>query len=178
MNRCVEEFRDLLKNPIGHCGITVGLFEPNNYYHWRVSLIGPKDSSYVGGLFKLSVRFPNDYPQNPPEVCFLTPIYHLNVNPKAPKAPGEESLGHVCISQLNWWKPHYRMREVLECIFALFYLQNPDSPYGVDKAKEFQDDRPLYEEKIKYFIDKYAKEEFNNVQYSRTENWDFTIPPK
>ena len=88
--------------------------------------------------FFLKVIFPTNYPNNPPSIFSLTPIYHVNVNPKAPTFAGAESLGHVCISTLNWWKPEYTMREVLTNIFALFYLGNPDSPYGLDRADEFR----------------------------------------
>ena len=88
------------------------------------------DTSYKGGLFYLSVQFPPDYQNKPNEVCFLTHIYHVKVNPRMPTMPGEESLGLVCISTINWWKPEYKMRELLANIFALFYMDNPDSPYG------------------------------------------------
>ena len=48
------------------------------------------------------------------------------------------------------------MRDVILSIFALFYMQNPDSPYGIDKANECRNNKPLYEEKIRYFTKKYA----------------------
>ena len=62
---------------------------------------------------------------------------------------GAEPLGHVCISTLNWWKPEYTMMEVLTNIFGLFYMANPDSPYGLDRANELRHNRPLYEDKIR-----------------------------
>ena len=149
----------------------------NDYTEWKVSLLGPKDTSYKNGLFFLSIKFPNDYPNKAPEVCFLTPIYHVNVNPKAPKTSGDgvESLGHVCISTLNWWKPEYRMREVLTNIFALFYMANPDSPYGLNRADEFKFNRTLYEEKIKKFTKKYANPMKGNKEYPRDKDWDFNL---
>ena len=112
--RILEEFKDISRNPISNCGVTVGLINENDPTRWRVSLLGPKDTSYKGGLFYLSIQFPPDYPNKAPEVCFLTPIYHVNVNPRVPTMPGAESLGHVCISTLNWWKPEYKMRELLK----------------------------------------------------------------
>ena len=65
--------------------------------------------------------------------------------------PGAEPLGHVCISTLNWWKPEYKMIEVLTNIFGLFYMANPESPYGLDRAQELQFNRSLHKEKIKFF---------------------------
>ena len=173
LDRISKEFRDINRNPIANCGVTVGLFDDNDVTKWRVSLLGPKDTSYKGGLFYLSIDFPNDYPEKPPEVCFITPIYHVNVNPKAPTFQGAESLGHVCISTLNWWKKEYTMREVLTNIFALFYLGNPDSPYGLDRADEFRNNRVLYEEKIKKYTKQFASPMKGFKWYPKDQNWNF-----
>ena len=175
LERISKEFRDINRNPIANCGVTVGLFDDNNVTKWRVSLLGPKDTSYRGGLFYLSIDFPNDYPEKPPEVCFITPIYHVNVNPKAPTFQGAESLGHVCISTLNWWKKEYTMREVLTNIFALFYLGNPDSPYGLDRADEFRNNRVLYEEKIKKYTKQFASPMKGFKLYPKDQNWNFNL---
>ena len=174
--RILEEFKDINRNPISNCGVTVGLLNENDPTKWRISLLGPKDTSYKGGLFYLSIDFPPNYPDKAPEVCFLTPIYHVNVNPRVPKMPGSESLGHVCISTLNWWKPEYKMREVLSNIFGLFYMANPDSPYGIERANELKFKKPLHEEKIKYFTDKYANPGKVNIDKEYLESWDFTYP--
>ena len=177
MDRIIEEYKDINRNPISNCGVTIGLMNESDYTKWRVTLLGPKDSSYKGGLFILSINFPNNYPDKAPEVCFLTPIYHVNVNPKVPRTQGEgvESLGHVCISTLNWWKPEYTMREVLTNIFALFYMANPDSPYGLDRADEFRNDRAAYEEKAKFFTKKYANPMKASKVYDRTHDWNFNL---
>ncbi len=174
--RILDEFKDISRNPISNCGVTVGLINENDPTRWRVSLLGPKDTSYKGGLFYLSIQFPPDYPKKAPEVCFLTPIYHVNVNPRVPTMPGAESLGHVCISTLNWWKPEYKMRELLTNIFALFYMGNPDSPYGLDRAEELRYNRATYEEKIKYFTKKYANMGASGKSFDRDHDWNFNYP--
>ena len=171
------EFKDLHRNPNPNCGITIGLVNENSYDDWRVTLIGPKDSPYKGGLFFLRIHFPPDYPNKAPEAYFVTPIYHLNVKPTVPKEEGDESLGHVCISTLIWWKPKYKIREVLLNIYSLFYMHNPESPYGIKRAKEYKENLKLYEEKARFFTKKYAnkKEEINiNQNYDRSQDWDFS----
>ena len=176
--RNVEEYKYMNAHPINNCGITIGNIEDDSYDHWRVSLIGPKDTSYKGGLFYLEIHFPPDYPNKAPEVYFITPIYHLNVNPCAPKKEGDESLGHICISTLKWWKPEYKIREVLLNIYSLFYMANVSCPYGINRAQEYKEDRDTYEEKVKYFTKKYAR--FSNTMncrhtYKRDQDWDFTL---
>ena len=79
LDRIIEEFKDINRNPISNCGVTVGLKNDNNYKEWKVSLLGPRDTSYRGGLFFLSIKFPDNYPDKQPEVCFLTPIYRERI---------------------------------------------------------------------------------------------------
>ena len=174
MKRIKEEFKDLNNNPISNIGVTVGLPNEDNIFEWQCSLMGPRDTSYSGGIFILSVKFPDNYPKKAPEVIFKTPIYHININHKKLEGQGAEPLGHVCISTLNWWKPEYKMREVLSNIFGLFYMANPESPYGMDRANELRFERPLHEEKIKYFTKKYAMKQGSNVDYY--DYCDFSYP--
>ena len=150
MNQAVtlinNEFNDLAQNPIAAIGVCVGKPDQNNPYEWRCTMIGPSDTSFGGGLFYLRIKFPTNYPYSAPEVLFITPIYHVNVNHiNQPGCP----LGHICLSTLNFWNPEYRMREVLTNIFALFYLGNPDSPFGIDRQNEMRNTPDLFERKIK-----------------------------
>ena len=177
LERIREEYRDLYNNPNSNLGLVVGLEEADNYKVWKVQMVAPKDSIYRKGIFVLNVYFPDNYPNEPPEVCFLTPIYHLNVNPIAPKNEGDEyeKLGHVSISTLNWWNPQYKIREVLYNIYTLFYHCNCNSAYGVDRAKEYIEDKMIYEEKARFFTKKYANP-LNYFKYiDRSQDWDFEL---
>ena len=171
-----KEYDEINKTPNSNIGVTIGLDDENNIFEWRATLTGPKDTSYRGCIFILKITFPRDYPKHAPEVCFKTPIYHVNVNPKKSNQPGSEPLGHVCISTLNWWKPQYRMMEVLTNIFGLFYMANPDSPYGLDRANELRFKRALHEEKIKAFTKKYADPRYANIDKQYYDSWDFSYP--
>ena len=80
------------------------------------------------------------------------------------------------IAFLNWWKPENKMRDVILSIFALFYMQLPDSPYGLDRAEECNNNRSLYEEKIRYFTKKYANSMSYLKGFDRKKDWDFSYP--
>ena len=68
------------------------------------------------------------------------------------------------------------MRDVILSIFALFYRQNPDSPYRIDKANECRNNRPLYEEKIRYFTKKYSNIISYSKGFDKIKKWDFSYP--
>ena len=163
-----QEFQDLAQNPIAAIGVCVGIPDENNPYEWRCTMIGPNDTSFAGGLFYLKIKFPKDYPDKAPEVLFVTPIYHVNVNHiSQPGCP----LGHICLSTLNFWNKEYRMREVLTNIFALFYMGNPESPYGIDRQNEMVNHQDLFERKVRFFTNKYAAP---NIGYREYSSWDFS----
>ena len=177
LSHIMKEYKGMRINPIAHLGVTTSLFEENDYFHWRVSMLGAKDTSYRGGLFYLGIDFPDNYPEKAPDIYFITPIYHLNVNPKKPNFPCAEKLGHVSYSVINWWKPNTTIRELLIKLFAIFYWPNPDSPYGLDRADEFINNRALYEKKVKYFTRKYANP-MKGCYKSDGNDWDFSFNEK
>ena len=142
-----NEYNQLQNNPILSLGCTVGLPNPSDIFHWRISLLGPQDTPYAGGTFFLSVEFPIGYPKKKPEVKFTNKIYHLNVR---------ESDGHICISTLNQWVPNTPMVDVISAIFALFYEQNPLSPYSVTMAAQYKMRREDFNAKAREWTRKYA----------------------
>ena len=160
-------YRKLHDNPLTNIGCTVALVN-ENIYHWKCSLIGPNDSIYKKGLFRLFIKFPKDFPFSGPEVIFDTPIYHLNVNPKK----GKEPLGHICLSTINFWTPDSSIEDLLVSIFALFYVANSDSPYGIKIKEEFEKNRKLYDYKAEFFTKKYA---VPKKASDRLDKWDFSI---
>ena len=141
-----KEFDALQNDPILSLGCTVGL-EKNDIFHWKISLAGPIDTPYAGGMFFLTAAFNEDYPEKKPEVRFINKIYHLNVSP---------TNGHICISTLNEWKPKTPMVDVISAIFALFYDQNPKSPYSGEMAREYENDRNKFNQKARQWTAQYA----------------------
>ena len=162
-----KAYKTLNENPLPNIGATVGLVNEKDIYNWKCSLIGPNDSPYKNGFFRLFIKFPKDYPVKGPEVIFDTPIYHLNVNP----VKGEQALGHCCINTINFWTPDTSIEDLLVSIFALFYAANPESPFGLHIKQEFEQDRNKYDTKAKYFTEKYAIPSFSSKNLDR---WDFT----
>ena len=114
-----EEFKQLNRTPLANLGITVGLFNEDNLFEWKCTILGPKDTCYKGGLFYLKIIFPDDYPNSKPEIMFLSPIYHLNVKFFVGKG---QPLGHICVNTLNEWNPGDSVIKVLPELFALLII--------------------------------------------------------
>jgi len=164
------EIENILNIDLGFNGINLS---NNNIFEWEFTLKGPKYSPYSGGLFHLKAFFPKNYPDSPPEICFITPIYHLEVNHKYFNSLDAEKLGHICSPILNWWNPKTTMKELILSIFPFFYSQiMPDSPYGLDRAEEFFNNNSLFERKIKFFTQKYADPSLPYKEYNNS--WDFS----
>ena len=142
-----NEYTQLQNDPILSLGATVGLPDPNNIFHWKITLIGPQDTPYAGGMFFLTADFPDDYPQKRPEIKFVNKIYHLNV---------KDGDGHICISTLNQWVPNTPMVSVISAIFALFYEQNPLSPYSLTMAAQYKMRRGEFNKVAAEWTRKYA----------------------
>ena len=106
---------------------------------------------------------------------FLTPIYHLNVNPYTPTVEGADPLGNICINPLGFWNNNSTFIELISNIYSLFYYADPEYAYRRDRVFEYKHERDVYKGKIKYFKDKYVKP--NNLTKTRNRNhdWDFEM---
>ena len=162
-----KAYKHLEENPLSNIGCTVGLIDENDIYNWKCTLMGPNDSPYKRGFFRIFLKFPKDFPIHGPEVIFDTPIYHLNINPKT----NEDHLGHCCISTVNFWTPDTSIEDLLVSVFALFYAANPESAYGLDIREEFETNKQLYDKKVAYFTKKYAVPESSSKDLDK---WDFS----
>ena len=167
-----EEYKQLNRAPLVNLGITVGLFNEDNMFEWKCTILGPKDTFYKGGLFYLKIIFPPNYPQSKPEMLFLTPIYHLNVKYFVSQ---KQPLGHICVSTLNEWKSGDSVKKILPELFALLHKNNPLDPYddtNHSRRNEFENNPTLFEKKARYFTKKYASP-FSKLR-DYPNGWDFS----
>ncbi|XHF96552.1 hypothetical protein AWENTII_000179 [Aspergillus wentii] len=86
--RIVKETERLMAEPVP--GINAVPHEENLRY-FDVSIHGPAQSPYEGGIFRLELFLPEDYPMTPPKIRFLTKIYHPNI----------DRLGRICLDVLK-----------------------------------------------------------------------------
>jgi ubiquitin-conjugating enzyme E2 D/E len=114
---------------------------------WQLALFGPDDSPYFGGTYLLNISIPEEYPFKPPEIKFVTKIYHPNINHK----------GEICLEILtDEWKPSNTILNVMEEISKLLSNPNPDDPMAPEITKVFLKDRELFNKTANEWVEKYA----------------------
>jgi ubiquitin-conjugating enzyme E2 D len=93
---------------------------------WNGVIEGPADSPYAGYCFHLVIYFPEDFPFKPPNIRFVTKIYHANVFNAS-----ERFSGKICIKILEEdWSPTITLFGVLLSIYAI--LKCPSTEHAVD----------------------------------------------
>ena len=163
MNRISQEYNFCLNdNDLVAIGCNFGL-ENNNIFTWRITMSGPTNTPYGGGLFTILATFPNDYPVHGPEFKFKNKIFHLNVN-------FSDDPGHICISSLNDWRirgkvkdlPFYTVKQALFDIFCLFYNQGVVGAYDQKMAELYMNNRQAFDAEARNWTQLYANP--NNMQ--------------
>ncbi len=96
-----------------------------NIYTWRAYIKGPIDTPYQEHYFELDYRIPPDYPMSPPQVKFITKVFHPNVH---------WETGEICLDILkpDTWTPAWTLESVCRAIINLMSDPNADSPLNCD----------------------------------------------
>lgn len=118
----------------------------------EANLLGAEGTPYEGGVFKLDIEIPTNYPFQPPHVQFLTQIYHPNI----------DTAGRICLDVLKSpptgsWKPAHNLHTILTSIQLLLAEPNPDDGLMADISVEYKQRRPTFISKAKEWTCKYAK---------------------
>lgn len=143
-----DNYSNIFAEPILDKIIISGqLCEQHDFFNWHGFIIGPDETPYQGGKFKLSIIFPKDYPFSPPMITFETKIFHPNIN----------RHGSICIDILkNKWSPVLTLSKILLSISSLLSEPNSSDPLEADIANLLDKDINKYNETAKEWTYKYA----------------------
>jgi ubiquitin-conjugating enzyme E2 D/E len=146
VRRLIIHFNELQKNPPILC-FAKPKNPSENMTHWTGYIDGPEDSPYANGRFELTIDFPPAFPFRPPDVQFITPIFHPNVSEK----------GEICLDLLHsQWSPAISVRDLLISICSLLTDPNPEHGLNKEAIKLYRSDRVKYDQTIREWTRKYA----------------------
>ena len=126
-------------------------------------IIGPADTPFEDGTFRLVMHFEEQYPNKPPGVKFISQMFHPNVY----------GTGELCLDILqNRWSPTYDVAAILTSIqrhvfrlfttvykglqFTLSLLNDPNtsSPANVEASNLYKDNRREYTKRVRETVEK------------------------
>lgn len=132
----------------------VSIYPCENINVWKILLLGPKETPYENGLFLLYASFPGDYPFKAPEVRFITPIYHCNMNQQ----------GRICHSVFDRnYTPALKFRDIIDCVYGLILTPEPEDPLDNVIASYFLSDYQTYLQKAKEATAKNASKSSHEI---------------
>ena len=100
---------------------------------------GPESTPWEGGVFELSIKFSEEYPNKCPEVVFKSQMFHPNIY-------GD---GRICLDLLNTqWSPVYDTWAILISIRSLLTNPNPQSPANKVACDIFLNNKIDYERRV------------------------------
>ena len=148
-NRIRKELTELAKEP--NSGVRVAPVG-DSLTHLEGSLDGPEDTPYAGGVWRVDIIVPRQYPFEPPKMKFLTPLWHPNVS---------SQTGAICLDILKEspggaWSPALTLRTALMSLQALMCAPEPRDPQDAEVAKQYMSARGEWEVKARSWTQMYA----------------------
>ncbi|KAG5343113.1 Ubiquitin-conjugating enzyme E2 8 [Termitomyces sp. Mn162] len=120
-----------------------------------VRFFGPTETPFQGGVWKIHVELPDQYPYKSPSIGFMNKIFHPNI---------DELSGSVCLDVINQtWSPMFDMINIFEVFLPqLLRYPNPNDPLNGEAAALLMRHPKEYETKIATiteYVQRYATKE-------------------
>jgi ubiquitin-conjugating enzyme E2 S len=119
----------LKNNPIN--GITF-YFNEYDIMDIQADIEGPTATPYEGGIFRVKLKIPNNFPNTAPKGIFLTKIFHPNISEQ----------GEICVNTLkrDWNSNNWSLSNLFQVIKCLLIIPFPQSALNEEAGKLFMED--------------------------------------
>ena len=131
-SRIWSEWNQYWNEPLAN--VIIGM-NNNDIRSWTATITGPQDTPYYGGLFFVRIEFPEDYPESPPKMKMMTPIYHMNI--------AED--GEICLNILKkGYSPSLSIGYMISSLIYLLGTPNPMDPLRGPLGYQYMERRAEY----------------------------------
>jgi ubiquitin-conjugating enzyme E2 D/E len=150
IRRIQKELNEIANETKDHQNVIFSVSpQKDNLFLWTGYMFGPVGSPYQGGIFKLNIEFPTNYPFKPPKIYFNTKVFHPNIS----------ESGAICLDILkHMWSPALSISKVLLSLSSLFTDPNPNDPLSPEVASIYKNDKNEFERIAKQWTLKYAQQ--------------------
>lgn len=126
--RLQKEIQDILKDTLS--GITItgkdDSTEITDFTRLKGHFDGPPDTPYEGGHYEVDINITPEYPFKPPQMKFITKIWHPNVS---------SQTGAICLDTLGTqWSPVLTLKSALISLQSLLSSPEPKDPQDAEVA--------------------------------------------
>ncbi|KAF9113537.1 Ubiquitin-conjugating enzyme E2 8 [Mortierella sp. AM989] len=137
----------------------------DNMQEFYVRFHGPSDTPFTGGVWKIHVELPDQYPYKSPSIGFMNKIFHPNI---------DELSGSVCLDVINQtWSPMFDMINIFEVFLPqLLRYPNPTDPLNGEAAAMLMRDATGYELRVKEYVSRFATKEAADAATDESDSDD------
>ncbi|KAN0079010.1 Ubiquitin-conjugating enzyme/RWD-like protein [Elaphomyces granulatus] len=148
--------------------LSTGDEDPGLRQEFYVRFKGPEETPFAGGLWKIHVELPDQYPYKSPSIGFVNRIFHPNIDELRCRS------GSVCLDVINQtWSPMYDMINIFEVFLPqLLRYPNPSDPLNGEAAAMLMREPKSYEAKVKEYVAKYASKEATDDTSDHSDDED------
>ena len=130
-------------NLLSYIGCSAGPKKKSNIFEWNALIKGPNKSCYEKGMFQLSIIFPTNFPIDPPDIKFITKIYHPNIS---------LDNGVICISTKSTdWEKNPDIISVIYSIYDLLKIPNLNHGLNKEALSLYKTDPEQFKKKAEEF---------------------------
>jgi len=156
-NRLPSDFKEITDPQTCLEGVFAELVTPNDLTKWRVYITAPSGTPFEGGVFETEISFPAEYPMAPPELIFVSEMWHPNVYPDGKVCisilhpPGKDQYNEMERAEERWMPAHSPL-SIFNCFLTLFEEPNIFSPANIDASTMWRDRRDEFNNRAKEIV--------------------------
>jgi ubiquitin-conjugating enzyme E2 G1 len=126
-------------------------------------MVGAQDTFYEEGYFKAKLKFPSDFPNQPPKMIFTTEILHPNIYENGEVCisilhpPGEDAYNPQELA-IERWRPILGVEAVILSVISMLSDPNDESPANIDAAVLWRENKQEFRKRCRQLVRKSQEE--------------------